>query len=233
MCTKSASGELLPLCRLSLNIVRNVQILGAASLARQIQQLRARQWAGNVPASEEDARRRIMDAFVQLSMTQGHEKVGMTDVARASGITRPTLYKYYANIEALYFDAVERVFKNSAREASEHLKQFNNLQQQLEASLVKLNEASSESGPYSNFLRSIVTSELVQQLDMKDREQAKVTILTICLEPIFQKHPHLEEKRRELMDVYARLAISLLFMPFADEQTIQRLVRMLLEGLEE
>lgn len=44
---------------------------------------------------------------------------------------------------------------------------------------------------------------------------------------------HLEEKRRELMDVYARLAIALLFMPFADEQTIQRLVRMLLEGLEE
>ncbi len=197
-----------------------------------VTQLRGRLWSGNRPANEIEARKRIIDAFLELAQGQGYEKVSMSGVASAAGITRPTLYKYFNNISDLYFASVQSVFEASAMKLTEQLERYESLESQLTQSLLMLNAESSKDELYANFLRGIITSEMVRQLPLEDREQAQIPLLAIALEPIFAKHPAARRKRAEISALYARLAISVLFVPFADEASIRKLVRMLLKGIE-
>ncbi len=195
-------------------------------------QLRGRQWSGSKPANEEEARARVIEAFIRIVERQGYERVSMAGVAREAGITRPTLYKYFNSITDLYFASVRSVFEEKARALATRLKTRKKLESQLLESLRSLNRDSSEDKLYSTFLRTSISSDLVQGLSPADREEAQVSLLSIALEPIFDSHPSLDKNREEFMSLFTRLAISLLFAPFPDDASIKRFVKMLLDGIK-
>ncbi|WP_040510858.1 TetR/AcrR family transcriptional regulator [Gordonia soli] len=68
--------------------------------------MRTHGWAGALPANDDDARRQIVETTGAL-LDEGAD-LSMIQVARAVGISRQTLYRYYPNIDSLLQDAADR-----------------------------------------------------------------------------------------------------------------------------
>ncbi|OBF95345.1 TetR family transcriptional regulator [Mycobacterium sp. 852014-52450_SCH5900713] len=62
--------------------------------------MRSHGWAGNTPASDEEAIERILDAADQIIDERG-SALRIADVARALGVTRQTVYRYFPGTQAL------------------------------------------------------------------------------------------------------------------------------------
>lgn len=61
--------------------------------------MRRHGWAGDIPADDEEAIARIVAAARRVIDEDG--TVNVSRVAEDLGITRPTLYRYFPNLEAL------------------------------------------------------------------------------------------------------------------------------------
>jgi AcrR family transcriptional regulator len=64
-------------------------------------------WAGTPPADDADARKRIVDAALNCIERRGPGQTSLTDVADSLGITRRTVYRYFANTEDLFLAAAD------------------------------------------------------------------------------------------------------------------------------
>ncbi|MEZ0357289.1 TetR/AcrR family transcriptional regulator [Mycobacterium sp. SA01] len=69
--------------------------------------MRSRGWAGSTPASDEEAIGRILDAVDQVVLANG-SALRLADVARALGVTRQTVYRYFPNADALLMASAMR-----------------------------------------------------------------------------------------------------------------------------
>ncbi|MBR8741150.1 TetR/AcrR family transcriptional regulator [Nocardiopsis sp. MG754419] len=65
--------------------------------------------APTIAAHRARTRDRIMDAVDELIRTQGIDRISMTDVANAAGITRTALYNYFPDKPALLLAFTEKV----------------------------------------------------------------------------------------------------------------------------
>lgn len=66
-----------------------------------------RLWSGAVPADEDEARERIMAAAVRCVQKYGVDRSSTKLIADEAGISRPTLYAYFANREEIVQQAAE------------------------------------------------------------------------------------------------------------------------------
>lgn len=62
--------------------------------------MRRHGWAGDLPASDDEAVRRILDA-ARACIDRGAGDVGITEVARELGVTRQTVYRYFKTTDDL------------------------------------------------------------------------------------------------------------------------------------
>jgi AcrR family transcriptional regulator len=62
--------------------------------------MRSHGWAGNTPASDEEAIERILNAADQIIDERG-SAMRIADVARVLGVTRQTVYRYFPGTQAL------------------------------------------------------------------------------------------------------------------------------------
>lgn len=62
--------------------------------------MRSHGWSGNTPASDEEAIERILDAADRIIDERG-SAMRIADVARALGVTRQTVYRYFPGTQAL------------------------------------------------------------------------------------------------------------------------------------
>ncbi|MBW0016695.1 MAG: TetR/AcrR family transcriptional regulator [Mycobacterium sp.] len=62
--------------------------------------MRTRGWAGNVPASDEEAVARILTA-TRRTIDERGEQTSIADVARTLGVTRQTIYRYFPSTDEL------------------------------------------------------------------------------------------------------------------------------------
>lgn len=62
--------------------------------------MRSHGWAGNTPSSDEEAIERILDAADTIIDERG-SAMRIADVARALGVTRQTVYRYFPGTQAL------------------------------------------------------------------------------------------------------------------------------------
>jgi AcrR family transcriptional regulator len=59
-------------------------------------------WAGSPPSDDDEARKRIIDATLTMVDVRGAEQTTLSDVATSLGITRRTVYRYFAGTEELF-----------------------------------------------------------------------------------------------------------------------------------
>lgn len=62
--------------------------------------MRTRGWGGNVPASDDEAVSRILEA-TRRTIDERGEQTSIADVARTLGVTRQTVYRYFPSTEEL------------------------------------------------------------------------------------------------------------------------------------
>ena len=83
--------------------------------------MRSHGWAGNTPASDEEAIERILDAADQIIDERG-SAVRIADVARALGVTRQTVYRYFPGTQALLVATAMRSADGFLDHLATHLK---------------------------------------------------------------------------------------------------------------
>ena len=64
-------------------------------------------WAGSPPADDAEARKRIIDAASRLVDRRGAAPTTVSDIAGALGITRRTVYRYFAGTEELFTEVAD------------------------------------------------------------------------------------------------------------------------------
>ncbi len=82
--------------------------------------MRSHGWAGNVPATDEEAIDRILDAADDIIAERG-SSVRIADVARALGVTRQTVYRYFPSSEALLVVCTMRSANGFLDQFAEHI----------------------------------------------------------------------------------------------------------------
>lgn len=69
--------------------------------------MRSHGWSGNAPTSDEEAIERILDAVDAIIAADG-ASMRIADVARALGVTRQTVYRYFPGTDALLIASAMR-----------------------------------------------------------------------------------------------------------------------------
>src|SRR6201995_4056050 len=64
-------------------------------------------WAGTPPSDDAEARKRIIDATLRLVDRRGGGETKVSDIADTLGITRRTVYRYFAGTEELFAAVAE------------------------------------------------------------------------------------------------------------------------------
>ncbi len=99
-------------------------------------------------------RERLLDAAEGCLAQFGPQKTSMEDVARAAGMSRATVYRYFENRDALLLGVASRQASSLATEAISYLSQFNTISDWLvEGLLFTLREL-----PKRSVFASLVTS---------------------------------------------------------------------------
>ena len=99
-------------------------------------------------------RERLLDAAEECLQQFGPQKTSMEDVARAAGMSRATVYRYFENRDALLLGVASRQAANLAADAMSYLARFDNISDWLvEGLLYTLREL-----PQRPVFASLVTS---------------------------------------------------------------------------
>jgi len=83
--------------------------------------MRSHGWGGNTPASDEEAIERILNAADEIIAERG-SSMRIADVARALGVTRQTVYRYFPGTQALLVASALRSADGFLDRLAAHLK---------------------------------------------------------------------------------------------------------------
>jgi AcrR family transcriptional regulator len=85
--------------------------------------MRSHGWSGDAPASDEEAIDRILDAADAIVAERG-PALRLTDVARALGVTRQTVYRYFPGAEAVLIASAMRSADGLIDRLVEHVRGY-------------------------------------------------------------------------------------------------------------
>ena len=158
----------------------------------------------------------------------------MSDVARIAGISRPTLYKYFNNKDALLFEAIDLEALAFAESVAEHGRQFARLDERI----IEIIVFTVEQLPRHPYLSMILQDELAQAFrDRAFSDEATLVFAEITAAPLIDCAPALADGGIEISEMMSRFAISMILFPgkYAnDSDGLRRLIeRRLLPGLIE
>lgn len=194
--------------------------------------------ANSTAASVDDSktkrvRERLLDAAEECLQQFGPQKTSMEDVARAAGMSRATVYRYFENRDALLLAVASRQAANLATDAMAYLGKFDDISDWLvEGLLYTLREL-----PNRPVLASLVTS-----LDSRSGttlflgSNGMIEIGVRVLEPVFTGAKQQGLVREDidlkfLIDWLLRVLWTYLNAPSQvadDEEGMRRLFRMML-----
>lgn len=168
-----------------------------------------RNWFGVRPADEQEARERLMDAALRCVQRYGIHKTNLNDIARQAGVTRPTVYRYFENRDAILAAALARVGETFADRLFSYTLQFDEPGDQVvEAVLYCLRELP-EDPQLSLLLDPDVYSRLsVRVFSTDDTLRMARRILQAALD----EHAELLGEVDEIAEVITRFLLSLITM---------------------
>ena len=189
-------------------------------------------WSGKRPDNEADAETRICQAAFQCFQRLGVDKTTMSDIAKAAGITRPTLYKYFKNKTDVLFTAIDREAYGFAESVVAHARQFQTIEERIiETILYVVAEF-----PKTPNLSLVLGDEMGEALRARAfSDEATVIFSQMTAEPLIEIRPDLAEQGVEITEIMSRFAISMILFPgrFAtDPNGLRQLItKRLLPGL--
>src|SRR5271155_1472623 len=90
-----------------------------ANEQKQVERRRSTHWGSDSPASEVDARERLLDAADECYARRGVARTRIDHIAEVAGVHRTTVYSYFPNKNALLsasFGRSARAILNASKE---------------------------------------------------------------------------------------------------------------------
>jgi AcrR family transcriptional regulator len=166
-------------------------------------------WAGQ-PPQRQAARERLLDAAARCIARDGLAATGIASVADEAGVSRPTVYRYFEDREALVEAALHRAAAALLAEMKAHLTRFATPEKKaVEAVLFALREV-----PAHPVLRQAWNAPLVEAAIVKS--SSGPLALSLCgeaLEGLSASAGWSPAEAREAIETTLRFTLSLLLAP--------------------
>lgn len=160
-------------------------------------------WSGDVPADSDDARQRILEAAVRCVSRVGVERTSTALIAREAGISRPTLYAYFANREEIVIQAAEQAVLTIIERLQAHCRMFSTpAERVVEALMFAVEQIRTEPAMAVYYEPGHVRLGPLGTDEIYFASQA--------LEPAAELAPQLRDSLTDAAELFARLMISLL-----------------------
>ncbi len=161
------------------------------------------------PSYEDVLKARIMDAAIVCMKEKGIDKTRIGDIATVLGISRQTIYNYFASKNVLFDAILSREAVALADRIARHIEPFKTLDDQFtQAFLCAVEEI-----PRNPVLSHLITSggQFLQEVGhSRERMQA---FGELVLYQMFAAHPELRQDSQEICEFLSRNIISFLVMP--------------------
>lgn len=168
----------------------------------------------------ETTRQRIIDAAMTCAGKWGSDKTSIHDIAREAGVSRPTVYAYFDNREAIFHTAMLASAYRFGETLLEHVRRFDCAEDRLLEGFLfclgRLPEESHLALISDQRLASIVND---QALSTKEGRDICRGLLTEMLVDRPELQPHLDE----IAEFCVRLLLSLLTLSGPVERTPEEL----------
>ncbi|NND68922.1 MAG: TetR/AcrR family transcriptional regulator [Halioglobus sp.] len=181
-------------------------------------------WGGDAPGDSAQARQRLSEAAFRVLADRGVARTFMAEVARAAGVSRPTLYNYYPTKESLVFGALGLEVEPWLRRLHRRMKRFESPQERLvEGTVFAIRGL-----PKTQVLRFIAEPDYIGLLATGDPGLKRTLAFTLqSLQPVLELAPQLREQEWQMAEVCYRTIVSHVQIPLGQERETAR-VRTLL-----
>lgn len=183
------------------------------------------------PSYEDVLRARIMDAAILCMKEKGIDKTRIGDIATTMGISRQTIYNYFANKNELFDAIFSREAITLADKIARHIETFKTLDDKFTQAFL----CAIEEFPQHPVLSHVITSggQFLREVGhSRERMQA---FGELVLYQVFDEHPQLRKNAGEICEFLSRNIISFLVMPDPNPRSPKELEgyvrRRLLPGL--
>ena len=180
-------------------------------------------WDGN-PPDRTAARERLLEVAAQCIARDGIVGTGIAHVALEAGVSRPTVYRYFKDREALILSVLLQAGLRLANEVQEHIRAFADPGEKIaEATLFTL-QAIRE----NPVLRQVWQSATVDANVLHGFTQpASITFARVALSEIIEVTRWDEDQAAESMEFMLRMILSLLAAPepHRTEQDLREFLR--------
>ena len=169
-------------------------------------------WSGQIPANQDDARRRIMAAAVRCVQQHGIDRTSVAMIASEAGVSRPTLYAYFENRDEIVNQAAIAATESFVERVIEHTCQFDTASERLvESTLFSLRGIRADPALAMRFRAG--------QLLHGPLNADELFYARLCLGPVVELAPHIETWIDDASELAARVIISLLSREPMEERT--------------
>lgn len=166
---------------------------------------------GKAPVAtvENTTRQRIIEAALVCLDRWGLEKTSLHDIAREAGVTRPTVYSYFANRDEVIQAAMIEGGHRFGAKLLEHLNRFNSHRERLlEAVLFAWKHMPNE--PYLKLVKDAGLAHMINEQAITSKEGREIC-RALFLE-IFQHDKRYEKELDEIVEVTTRFLLSVLLV---------------------
>jgi len=181
---------------------------------------------------EADTEARIRYAALACFHRIGVERTTMSDIARQSGLTRPTLYKYFKNKTEVLFRAIDMEAFVFAQSVVAHARTFETVEERIVETIVYV----VVTFPKTPHLSLVLGDDMGESLRARAfSDDATLVFSQMTAAPLIELRPDLADSGLEISEIMSRFAISMILFPgrYADDQQGLRdlIYRRVLPGL--
>jgi len=167
-------------------------------------------WSGKPPRDECEARARLCEATLRCVARMGLAKTSMSDIAKESGVTRPTLYRYFNSKTVAFIAAIDAVALEFAHAVAKHVSRFDSVEERIiEMILFVVKKL-----PRHKYLSLVLNPECSAVLaERAFSEERPRELSRIVIAPVVELRPELRSEGEEIAEVMSRFVISLILFP--------------------
>jgi len=156
-----------------------------------------------------DTQQKILDAAIGCVTQWGVAKTSLNDIAKAAGVTRPTVYSYFSNRDEVIKAALLQSGITFATRLLAHIDQYHSAQDRLlEAIAFGIEHLPDE--PYLAVLTRADLSGYISEDALNDANGQQ--ILLALFQEIFRAQPIADEELLEVIELSTRMTLSLLII---------------------
>lgn len=156
-----------------------------------------------------DTEKRILNAAVQCVKQWGIEKTSLNDIAKEAGVTRPTVYSYFANRNEVLTAALLQSAMSFGQRVLAHMQCFEDVSERyIETLLFAIDELPKE--PYLAVITRSDLSSYVSQDALHNPQGWE--LLKMLYRQILQGLPMSDDELFEIAEFSTRVVLSLLMV---------------------